>query len=60
MDQGEVSELIQEKVGNINNSAQRRFIQELLKFEQSKIDLDQPRYKDTYTELIEEYAPEDK
>jgi hypothetical protein len=60
MDQGEVNELIQQKVDDIDDSARRQFIQELLKFEQSKLDLDQPQYKDKYTHLIEEYAPENE
>lgn len=60
MDQGDVNELIRQKVDDTDDSAQRQFIQELLKFEQSKLDLDQPRYKDRYTDLIEEYAPEDE
>lgn len=60
MNQGEVNELIQQKVDDIDDSARRQFIQELLKFEQSKLDLDQPQYKNKYTHLIEEYAPKNE
>jgi hypothetical protein len=60
MEQGEVNELIQKKVDAIDDSARRRFIQELLKFEQSKLDLYQPQYKDTYTDLIEEHSSYDE
>jgi hypothetical protein len=56
MEQGEVNELIQQKVENIDDSKRRRFIRELLKFEQSKIDKDQPRYKKELKDLIEEYS----
>lgn len=59
MDRGEVNELIMNKVDDINEQAPRKFIRDLLRFERSKMDQSQPRYKDDYHDLIEKYVGED-
>lgn len=58
MRESEVNRLIREEVDQIEDSDKKQFIKEILKYERSHIDLDQPHYKDPFRELIDEYGPD--
>lgn len=55
----EVNRLITDKVDEIDDQDQRKFIKEVLKFERSKLDQPMPRYSDNYNNLVEEYVSDD-
>lgn len=55
MEKEDVNELILNKVDNIEDDQIRRFIDDILRFERSELDKEQPHYKDTYNDLIDDY-----
>ena len=55
MNKSDVNSLILEHVDKIENDNKRQFINEILTFERSKMDREQPHFKDEYDELIEKY-----
>lgn len=58
MKKRDVNRLIVDQVDEIDDAKQKKFIKEILQFEREHLDLDQPHYKETYRDLIEEYATE--
>lgn len=56
MEREDVNELILNKVDEIEDGQVRRFIDDILRYERSELDKDQPRYKDRYNDLIDEYV----
>jgi hypothetical protein len=56
MNREDVNELILNKVDEIDDAQVRHFINDILRYERSELDKDQPRYKDRYNELIDEYV----
>lgn len=56
MRQSEINKLITDMVDEIDSPEQKQFIREILAFERSKMDLENPHYKDTYQDQIEKYA----
>ena len=59
MKQEDVNRLITDKVDDIDDREVKHFIRDILRFERSKLDLDQPHYKKEYKNLIQKYALED-
>lgn len=60
MQRSDVNSLILDQVDEIEESDLRRFINDILRFERSKMDREQPQYSDRYNELIERYALPDE
>jgi hypothetical protein len=56
MKQEDVNRLITNRVDDIEDPDIKRFIRDILRFERSKMDLDQPRFKNDYKNLIQQYA----
>lgn len=56
MKEGDISKLITDQVDEIESIERKQFIKDILAFERSKMDLDQPHYKKHYQDKIEEYA----
>ncbi len=48
MKQEDVNRLITDRVDEIDDPDIKRFIRDILRFERSKMDLDQPHFKDDY------------
>lgn len=59
MKQEDVNRLITDRVDEIDDPDIKRFIRDILRFERSKMDLDQPHFKDDYKNLIQQYALKD-
>ncbi len=59
MKQEDVNRLITDRVDEIDDPDIKRFIRDILRFERSKMDLDQPHFKDDYKSLIQQYALKD-
>jgi hypothetical protein len=59
MKQEDVNRLITDRVDEIDDPDVKRFIRDILRFERSKMDRDQPHFKDDYKSLIQQYALED-
>ena len=60
MNRSDVNSLILEHVDKIEDDNMRQFINEILTFERSKMDREQPHFKDEYNELIEKYMDVDE
>ncbi|QZY01205.1 hypothetical protein [Halobaculum rubrum] len=53
MDREDVNELILDEVDDIEDESVRQFIDDILRFERSNLDMDQPHYKSDYNEYID-------
>lgn len=51
-----VNERILREVDEIDDDSVRSFIKEALEFERSKLDKDQPHFRNEYNNLVQEYA----
>lgn len=60
MEDTEINRLIENKVDQIEDSNQRQFIKDILAFERSKMDREQPHYKNDYHDKIDELATGDE
>lgn len=58
MKEREVHSIILEKTEETEDDELRNFINDILRFERSKLDRDNNPYSDKYKELIDEYALE--
>lgn len=56
MKETDVHSLILEKTDEIEDDEVRNFINEILRFERSKLDHENYQYSDKYKELIDEHA----
>jgi len=56
MKETDVHSLILEKTDEIEDDELRSFINEILRFERSKLDRENYQYSDKYKELIDEHA----
>ncbi|QLH84810.1 hypothetical protein [Halosimplex pelagicum] len=56
MEQPDVNSMILERVDDLEDEDLRRFINEILRFERSKMDREHPHFKDEYNDLIDKYA----
>lgn len=56
MKETDVHSLILEKTDEIEDDEVRNFINEILRFERSKLDHENYQYSDRYNELIDEHA----
>lgn len=56
MKQSDINKLITDMVDEIDSTEEKQFIRDILAFERSKMDREQPHYKDTYQDHIEQYA----
>lgn len=56
MKETDVHSLILEKTDEIEDDELRNFINEILRFERSKLDHENYQYSDKYKELIDEHA----
>lgn len=56
MKQEDVNRRITKEVDEIEDDNIRQFIQEALAFERSKMDRDQPHFKQDYRRLLKEYV----
>jgi len=59
MKQSDVNRLITDEVDQIEDSDVKQFIRDILAFERSKIDQNQPHFKNEYEDLIKKYTAED-
>jgi hypothetical protein len=60
MKETDVHSLILEKTDEIEDDELRSFINEILRFERSKLDRENYQYSDKYKELIDEHALSDE
>lgn len=60
MKETDVHSLILEKTDEIEDDELRNFINEILRFERSKLDHENYQYTDRYKELIDEHALTDE
>ena len=56
MRESDINKLITDKVDEIEDRDSKQFIREIMAFERSKMDREQPHYKDEYQDMIEQYA----
>lgn len=56
MSDSDVNERILREVDEIDSDNTREFIREALEFERSKLDKDQPHFRNEYNSLIEKYV----
>lgn len=56
MKEEDVNRLITDEVDNIEDSDIKNFIRDILAFERSKIDQEQPHFKQEYKDKINEYG----
>lgn len=60
MDADEVNRVITDEVDGISDVKRKQFVREILKFERGKLDKQNYEYKETYKNLIKEYAQVDE
>lgn len=59
MKEEDVNRLITSEVDEIEDKELKQFIRSILAFERSKMDRDQPHYRQEYQDLITEHALDD-
>lgn len=52
----DINRIITEEVNEIDDNQRREFIKEILAFERSKMDKNQPHFKNDFNHLIEKYG----
>ena len=55
MDREDVNELILDEVDDIKDDSVRQFVDDILRFERSNLDMEMPRYKSDYNDYINSY-----
>lgn len=58
MDREDVNELILEKVDEIEDNNIRYFVDDILRFERSQLNLKRPQYKNEYNDYLDRYVDE--
>lgn len=56
MDREDVNALILEEVDDIDDDQIRKFIDDVLRFERSELNKEQPRYKEPFKEFLNDYV----
>jgi hypothetical protein len=56
MRKSDINKQIMDQIDEVEDADRKQFLKEALAFERSKMDRDQPHYKDSYDDLIQKYA----